>query len=335
MKKYLFIIVLLFSIVGLVFVFQPDLNTIRADSGWDSNYSSSSSSSNSSSRSDRGSSDGSMEDYLSTFRLTEVVIFEIIMFFAYIIILILTLKNTKLAIIVSLIRTGIMLPLEIFLNSNFIILSVFSLIPISLIVAFKYGGQSSGPEKPADYFVECPDEDLISIGITNRNEFEITLYNIFVGIQNAWMNFDYDALSKLCSNELYNSYKSDLEILKIKNGQNIMSDFTLHELIINSVEKNNDDIIIKTYLNVIFKDYVIDTKTNNVIRGQKYQPLNNKYRLEFTKKINVVSNCPSCGSKLEDIKDNKCPYCNSIIINNNNNYVLSHKEIINNKEKTK
>jgi len=48
------------------------------------------------------------------------------------------------------------------------------------------------------------------------------------------MNLDYEALSKLCTNELYNFYKADLEVLKLKNGQNIMSDFNLQTIIINS-----------------------------------------------------------------------------------------------------
>ena len=58
-----------------------------------------------------------------------------------------------------------------------------------------------------------------------RDEFIQKLYDIFLEVQIAWMNFDYEKLKELCSDELYNSYKSDLEVLKSKHCKNIMQDF--------------------------------------------------------------------------------------------------------------
>ena len=326
MKKYIYITLFAFTLLGLLVAYNPDLRTIGADSGWDSSYSSSDHSS--SSRSDRDSSSSYADDILSDFGLIEDIIFEVIIFITFTIIIIKILNKDILVFSINIVRTIIVILFEILVSPKMIFLSLFSMVILILVVAFYCMKKKDDPYKFINNYTKCSDEVLKKAGITSRSELEKTLYNIFVDIQMAWMKFDYEALSKLCTNELYNSYKADLEVLKLKNGQNIMSDFNLQTIIINSVKKNDDTLIVKAYLNVSFKDYVINTNTNEVIRGQINQPLNNKYHLEFTKKIKPLSNCPSCGSKLENIKDNKCPHCKAIIINNNKNYVLSHKEII-------
>ena len=104
-----------------------------------------------------------------------------------------------------------------------------------------------------------------------------------------------------------------------------MSDFNFYKMLINSVEKKKDELIIKICLIATFKDYVINTNTNEIVKGQTVSLVNNNYRLEFVKKLDVIGSCPTCGSQLNDLKDCKCPYCNNIIVDNNN-YILSYAE---------
>lgn len=52
-------------------------------------------------------------------------------------------------------------------------------------------------------------------------------YQIYYDIQMAWMDFDYDVLKTLVTDELFHMYKNQLETLKMKNQQNIMSNFEL------------------------------------------------------------------------------------------------------------
>ena len=152
------------------------------------------------------------------------------------------------------------------------------------------------------------------------------LYNKFVEIQNAWMEFDYDTLKRLCTDELYESYKSDLEILSVQGGKNIMNDFKLLSSRISKIERVEGRIVFTIFLNVSFHDYVIDVKNNKVIRGNKHMLMNNKYNLVFVIDNSGFNNiCPNCGAKLES---RDCPYCGSHVDITSKDFVLSKKERI-------
>ena len=90
------------------------------------------------------------------------------------------------------------------------------------------------------------------------------------------MNFDYDKLQELCSDELYNSYKKELEVLMFKNDQNIMNSFHLKEISIENVIEQKDYLEISIYLDITFKDYVIDRSTKKVIQGNKWNKIRSR-----------------------------------------------------------
>ena len=155
------------------------------------------------------------------------------------------------------------------------------------------------------------------------------LYDKFIDVQKSWMNFDYDNLRKLCTDELYNQYKTQLETLKLTNGQNIMSDFTLNDIKIYNIIKSNDVVRVNVFLDVQFKDYVINTKNNKVVRGSKNIYFDNGYELAFVmSNNNKTTICPSCGAQLEVISSNVCPHCKNTIVQVSDELVLSKKKIV-------
>lgn len=154
------------------------------------------------------------------------------------------------------------------------------------------------------------------------------LYKIFVDIQEAWMEFDYDKLKTLCSDELYESYKSDLEVLQKRKGKNIMSDFQIKNARITNITEKDGLISIRMFLLVSFIDYVINTETNEVIKGNKNTFMHNNYNLEFiAKKSNNGLICASCGAKLE-AGEKECAYCHTPVNNNYGSIVLNKKSRI-------
>ena len=160
------------------------------------------------------------------------------------------------------------------------------------------------------------------------------VYSNFVDIQNAWMNFDYDKLRELCTDELFNTYKAQLETLKLKKGKNIMSSFEMVEVKIIDAKVENEIIILTTYLCVNFYDYVINTETKKVIRGSKYHLVHNNYILTFVKSSkpgNKKKNnkCPNCGTPIKNNASNVCENCKSTIVKDSEEFVLSTKKIIN------
>ena len=53
------------------------------------------------------------------------------------------------------------------------------------------------------------------------------------------MEFDYDTLRKYLSDELFNTYKSQLKVLSAKKQRNIMHDFEKHNIDITAFNKTN------------------------------------------------------------------------------------------------
>lgn len=151
----------------------------------------------------------------------------------------------------------------------------------------------------------------------------------FINIQNAWMEFNYDELRKLCTDELFNSYKIQLETLKLKNGKNIMSDFKSLFCYVTDVRVENNNYIVTFALKIEFYDYVIDTKTEKVTRGNKYDKVTNTYTLEFVKSVSKDEDgkCPNCGAPIKGSASNVCGYCGSTIVKDASDFVLSKKNI--------
>lgn len=157
-------------------------------------------------------------------------------------------------------------------------------------------------------------------------------FDKFVEIQNAWMEFDYDKIRELCTDELYNSYISQLDILKIKNGKNIMSDYHAIETKITDIVEQNGNVSVTVYMKVSFYDYVIDTNTNAVTRGTKNNKIVNNYVMTFVRSKDAINNditCPNCGAPVTTNTSGECEYCGSTIVKDANDFVLSKKTNVN------
>ncbi len=158
-------------------------------------------------------------------------------------------------------------------------------------------------------------------------------YNTFIEIQNAWSNFDYDKLRELCTDELYNSYVSQLETLKLKMGKNEMTDFNQLITKIIDIKEENGNITLTVYLQVSFYDYVINTNSGAVTRGSDNTKITNNYVMTFIKGSDEVSTvgkfCPHCGAPIENVTSGECEYCNSTIVTKSTKFVLSKKTNVN------
>lgn len=156
-------------------------------------------------------------------------------------------------------------------------------------------------------------------------------YNIYEKIQYAWSNFDYDTLKKLTTDELYNMYLSQLQTLKIKAQQNVMKDITREEIKIINIKEENNIINFQAFVKVTCYDYIIDKKNNNVLRGTDKQKLELTYLIDYVKDKNSQTKitCPNCGGEQDIITSEKCKYCDSVLVQNASDYVMSKKTIIN------
>lgn len=170
------------------------------------------------------------------------------------------------------------------------------------------------------------DDDIIKVYPEfNRKEFIKMARKYYIDLQVAWTNFDYDKIKSITSHELYEVYKSGLDSLKEKNQINIVSDIKIYWIDFIKVEKNDDEINITIMYDVAQKDYIINDK-RKIVKGI-FNRRRFSYLVTFSKTINKkdIKKCPSCGAPLDDIKDNKCKHCNSVIVNKNHDWVITNK----------
>ncbi len=150
-------------------------------------------------------------------------------------------------------------------------------------------------------------------------------YQVFCDVQMAWMNFDYDKLRDLVTDELFNQYQNQLKQLELKKEKNIMRDFTLAGGSIYFFPSNNIEEI-EILLLVNFYDYIVDSK-NMIVRGNYYKKVHMAYDLTFVRSLKAPTNCPNCNAKLTDGAA-ICPNCKSHIHSVRGKLKLSHKEVI-------
>ena len=165
----------------------------------------------------------------------------------------------------------------------------------------------------------------------NPAEFKSQVFNIYKDIQTAWMDFDTDTIRKLTTDEIYNMYSSQLETLKLKGQKNIMKEITLEDAKIIDIKKTGNIITVNVYLRVKCYDYVIKEKTGETVRGKDKQKIVIEYVLSFVK--SAVNNkkeetCPNCGAPVDIKASATCPYCDSTIVKDASDYVMSKKTCV-------
>lgn len=225
---------------------------------------------------------------------------------------------------------------EIFIVLAFAI--IFIIFPILAINAFfnsiKKGTkirEASEKSSLSNKYPELTREKAIQIiPDFDVNEFNFESYKRFYDIQMAWMEFDYDKLRLLLTDELYNSYILQLDSLKVKNHKNVMEDFVLIESHIYNLKEENGMYVAEVYLEVMFKDYV-QNKDGMVVRGSANNNVTNTYLLTFIRSKEDATNanvCPRCGADVIGNVSGECEYCKAKLMNEKYNWVMSKKEKI-------
>ena len=178
---------------------------------------------------------------------------------------------------------------------------------------------------PQTIYSDVPDELLAKYGI-DKEMFKQMIYDKYVDIQNAWMDFDYDKLKNNLTDELYNSYLMQLDILKSKHQKNIMYNYEKVDAKIIDVTEENNLINVKTYLRVWMYDYVID-ENSKVLRGDAKHRIDIEYIIDWVreKDVSQIEKCPHCGAKVEAITGGVCSYCRAKVILPAQDYVMSRK----------
>ncbi|MBR3720459.1 MAG: TIM44-like domain-containing protein [Clostridia bacterium] len=152
-------------------------------------------------------------------------------------------------------------------------------------------------------------------------------YQMFLDVEDAWMNFELDKVHNIITDEMFNMYESQLSSMEIKGEQNIMNGFVLRDSAISNCVDQNDNVEVTAKYIIEFYDYIIEKESGKVLRGSKTNKLRMYYDFTFIMKNTdeKIDHCPNCGAPVEVNASGMCPYCNSKIVGENTSWVMSKK----------
>ena len=159
---------------------------------------------------------------------------------------------------------------------------------------------------------------------------------VFVKLQYAWMDREWEKIRPFESNELFEQHKEQLQYLIDKNQINVMERICVRHTHLNSFRQDGDKEILVMTLKSAMKDYTIDAITKKVVQGDPNEDVYMTYTLTFMRKAGVktkegtdkksTTNCPNCGAPTKITSSGKCEYCGSIITTGEHDWVLSGLE---------
>ena len=140
----------------------------------------------------------------------------------------------------------------------------------------------------------------------NADKFKSYAKDVFIKLQNAWTERDWEKIRAFESNELFEQHKAQLDGYINNNQINVMDRICVNWVRMISYEKNGGKEILTVTLNSRMGDYIIDATTKELIRGNKYNEYTNTYVMQFIRtegqitpangdKVNTT-NCPNCGA---------------------------------------
>jgi predicted lipid-binding transport protein (Tim44 family) len=110
----------------------------------------------------------------------------------------------------------------------------------------------------------------------------------FFKIQGAWMNRDLSSIQSLLTDELYRSFREDIDRLKMDRRINRLENIAVRSVDITEAWQENgmDFITVKFYANLL--DYTTD-ESGAVVSGSKTDPVKFEEYWTFTRPVGVNS----------------------------------------------
>ena len=159
---------------------------------------------------------------------------------------------------------------------------------------------------------------------------------VFIKLQNAWMDRKWEDIRPLESSELFEQHRGQLQYLIDHKQINMMEKICVRHTHLNSYRRDGDKEIIVMTLKAAMRDYTIEEESKKVVQGNPNEDIYMVYTLTFMRKAGVktkegtadtnTTNCPNCGAPTKITSSGKCEYCGSIITTGEHDWVLSGLE---------
>lgn len=156
--------------------------------------------------------------------------------------------------------------------------------------------------------------------------------DVFVALQTAWTERDWDKVRLFESESLYQQHAMQLQEYCNLGRINVIEKIHFKKSYLQQYILESEYEYLVVYFDVNMIDYIKDEKTNQVIKGRPSEPCNMRYLYTFMRKRGVLtdpeksgklSNCPHCGAPIHVTAAGQCEYCGYIVTTAACDWVLS------------
>lgn len=157
--------------------------------------------------------------------------------------------------------------------------------------------------------------------------FEEKVANLYVQMQQAWQDKDFEPMRPHMTDALYNQFDRQLAELVRANRTNYVERIAVLGADINGWREDevNDAIVVTVQTRIV--DYTVDDSTGKLVSGSKTAEKFMTYEWTLIRSKGMTTpetagegsegtvsiHCPSCGAPLNINQSSKCPYCGSVV----------------------
>ncbi len=197
--------------------------------------------------------------------------------------------------------------------------------------------QSEADSKRAQEENERAEKDIkekLSDPEFNASGFLKRVRNTGIQLTTDWLSGDLSRSRSSVSSGIYNRFRVQLSLLKKEGLVNVMADWEIHPLKIQSVDQDNGFHVLHVLIQGRAKDMNLPMSMSDEERKRKVsaqQKIGYKEYWSFVRRVNAKTkigilsgHCPNCGGIVENIsQSNKCANCGTIYNSSEYDWVLS------------
>ncbi len=152
--------------------------------------------------------------------------------------------------------------------------------------------------------------------------------HVFIKIFSAIMFEKLDDVKHLMSDNVFLWCEKKIESARMLNGRQMYDELNVKSSRIVSIDKFLDRYEIRVFVEARYMDYIMDSDTSKIIRGQNERRIQKNYSLTFTKQLDAkeqknVRKCPNCGASLDINNSGKCSFCHNVYNLEDYDWILS------------
>ena len=213
-----------------------------------------------------------------------------------------------------------------------LVLGIFGCFVTFIVAAFSKLFKTLTSDKSYSEYTEIDESVLSSVDVNDGKLIKKEFYERLEKLLLASSKDNRDVIRKLCTKNMAKNYIDELDLL-IKHKQKlVIKDVENIDSKIVEVRRGQHNIIIVVVQKIKLYECTKDTITNEVILGDNKKKQVKAYKLVFVKdylRNHMMKKCPNCNANIKDITKMSCDYCGTVFDNNNYDWYLESKVIIN------